>query len=76
MPTVTFEMTSNLQPSEFCAPLTSFTGDAGRLHVCPTAQGVHITVQRYDGPPHGMMIEREQALELLRLLQQAFPKQG
>ncbi|WP_019588833.1 hypothetical protein [Deinococcus apachensis] len=67
-------MTTNLDPGEPGTSLLSLAGDDGRLHVCPTPQGLHITVQRYDGPPHGMMLGREQALQLLHLLQQAFPE--
>lgn len=52
--------------------LTSFWIQNGRLHVCPTAEGVHLSVERYGIGSQELMLSREQAVDLLRLLQEKF----
>ncbi|SMB83337.1 hypothetical protein [Deinococcus hopiensis] len=69
-------MTVSPLPTGSCPDLTSFVGDTGRFHVCPTTGGLHVTIQRYDGPPHSMLLDREQALALLHVLQRSYPEQG
>ena len=68
-------MTASYIPAEPCPELTSFVGDAGRLHVCSAAGRLYVTIQRYDGPPHSMTLDAEQALALVRLLQRSYPAQ-
>ncbi|GBF03857.1 hypothetical protein DAERI_010029 [Deinococcus aerius] len=53
-------------------PLTSFWTQGGRLHVCPMPDGVYLSVERHGISSQELTLSREQALDLLRLLQENF----
>ncbi|WP_264775067.1 hypothetical protein [Deinococcus aetherius] len=61
-------MTQAMTPPHPLPPLTSFWTPAGRLHVCPTRDGVYLVVDRYGADSQELTLSREQALDLLRLL--------
>ncbi|MFC0618705.1 hypothetical protein [Deinococcus budaensis] len=57
-------------------PLTSYRTQAGRLHVCPTRDGLYLSVDRYGVGAQELTLTREQGLDLLRLLQEQFVSPG
>ncbi|WP_102128142.1 hypothetical protein [Deinococcus planocerae] len=59
-----------MTPSHPLPPLTSFWTPGGRLHVCPTQEGVYLSVDRYGAGSQELTLSREQALDLLRLLRE------
>lgn len=57
-------------------PLISFWTPVGRLHVCPTPDGVYLSVDRYGAGSQELTLSREQALDLLRLLREEVGGEG
>lgn len=55
-------------------PLTSFRTPGGRLHVCPNQDGIYLSVEPYGACSQELTLSREQALNLLRLLQEEFAR--
>lgn len=53
-------------------PLTSFSTPGGRVHVCPTRDGIYLSVERFGASSQTMTLTPAQALELMRLIQSEY----
>ena len=65
-------MTLLSTPTEPCVPMTTYCADEGRFCVCPTTEGLYVTIHPYGAPGQSITIPREQVVELIELLQREY----